>query len=168
MLIAGMNPCPCGYFGSRTRECRCSEHEIHKYLDRISGPMLDRIDLQIEVDAVPVSEIQSAAPSECSKDVRARVQAARDIQRKRLNGTGMYANAQMNNEAIQRFCALDAAGQKLMETAVEKMHLSMRGYQRVLKVARTIADLAQEENIKVAHIAEAIQYRTMDSKYWNK
>ena len=168
MLIAGMNPCPCGYYGSRTRECRCTDRDIRRYLDRISGPMLDRIDLQIEVDAVSVSEIQTSAPSESSAEVKKRVQAARDIQQKRLENTGMHANAQMDNKAIEQFCRLDAAGRQLMEKAVDKMHLSMRGYQRVLKVSRTIADLAGDENITVRHLAEAIQYRTVDSKYWNR
>lgn len=168
MLVAGMNPCPCGYYGSRNRQCRCSEHEIRRYLDRVSGPMLDRIDLQLEVDAVPVSEIQSSAPSECSAAVRARVQAARELQRKRLRDKEMFSNAQMDNKAIEEFCTPDSAGQKMMQMAVDKMHLSMRGYQRVLKVARTIADLAGEEQVRVPHIAEAIQYRTADSKYWGK
>ncbi|MBO2515803.1 MAG: hypothetical protein CW338_00810 [Clostridiales bacterium] len=168
MLVAGMNPCPCGYYGSRTRQCHCSDHEIRKYLDRVSGPMLDRIDLQLEVDAVPVSEIQTSAPSECSAAVRARVQAAREMQRGRLKDREMFANAQMDNKAIEEFCALDSAGQKMLETAVDRMHLSMRGYQRVLKVARTIADLAGEEQIRLPHIAEAIQYRTADNKYWGR
>jgi len=163
-----MNPCPCGYYGSRTRQCHCSDHEIRKYLDRVSGPMLDRIDLQLEVDAVPVSEIQTSAPSECSAAVRARVQAAREMQRGRLKDREMFANAQMDNKAIEEFCALDSAGQKMLETAVDRMHLSMRGYQRVLKVARTIADLAGEEQIRLPHIAEAIQYRTADNKYWGR
>ena len=168
MLVAGMNPCPCGYYGSRTRPCRCTEHDIRRYLDRISGPMLDRIDLQIEVDAVPVSEIQQSKPSESSQCVRERVQKAREIQRERLKNTRFYANAQMGSREISEFCRLDAAGKKLLEAAVEKMRLSMRGYNRVLKVARTIADLAGEEEIGVSAIAEAIQYRTLDQKYWSK
>lgn len=168
MLVAGMNPCPCGYYGSRTRPCRCTEHDIRRYLDRISGPMLDRIDLQIEVDAVPVSEIQQSKPSESSQSVRERVQKAREIQRERLKNTRFYANAQMGSREISEFCRLDAAGKKLLEAAVEKMRLSMRGYNRVLKVARTIADLAGEEEIGVSAIAEAIQYRTLDQKYWSK
>ncbi len=168
MLVAGMNPCPCGYYGSRTRPCRCTEHDIRRYLDRISGPMLDRIDLQIEVDAVPVSEIQQSTPSESSSSVRERVQKAREMQRERLKDTCFYANAQMGSREINEFCKLDNAGKKLLEAAVEKMHLSMRGYNRVLKVARTIADLAGKEEIGVGAIAEAIQYRTLDQKYWSK
>lgn len=168
MLVAGMNPCPCGYYGSRTRPCRCTEHDIRRYLDRISGPMLDRIDLQIEVDAVPVSEIQQSQPSESSSSVRERVQKAREKQRERLKDTRFYANAQMGSREIGEFCKLDSAGKKLLEAAVEKMRLSMRGYNRVLKVARTIADLAGEDEIGVVAIAEAIQYRTLDQKYWSK
>lgn len=168
MLIAGMNPCPCGYYGSRIRQCNCTEYAIRKYLDRISGPMLDRIDLQVEVDAVPVNEIQQSAPSESSHDVRQRVQAARNIQRERLKDTGAFCNAQMGNREIEAFCEPDTQGKKLLEMAVEKMHLSMRGYHRVLKVSRTIADLAGEKEIGVPHIAEAIQYRTLDQKYWSK
>ncbi len=166
MLLAGMNPCPCGYYGSRNHPCRCTDLEIRRYLDRISGPMLDRIDLQIEVDAVPVNEIQSTAPAESSASVRERVQKARDIQRLRLQGTGCNANAQMTNKEIEAFCEPDADGKRLLAMAVEKMNLSMRGYSRVLKVARTIADLAGDAQVSMPHISEAIQYRTLDQKYW--
>ena len=168
MLVAGMNPCPCGYYGSRTHPCRCNEHEIRKYLDRISGPLLDRIDLQLEVDAVPVSEITGDGEAEDSASVRARVEKARKIQQERLQGMGESCNARLEGDALHRFCPLDAGGKALLEKAVEKMGLSMRGYTRVIKVARTIADLAGEENIRMEHVAEAIQYRTLDRKYWGK
>ena len=166
MLVAGMNPCPCGYYGSRTRQCHCGEHAIRKYLSRISGPLLDRIDLQVEVDAVPVDEIHSSAPAESSAAVRERVQKARDIQEKRLASHHLFCNAQMDGSALRELCPLSTAAQTLLSRAVEKMGMSMRGYTRIIKVARTIADLAGEKEISPLHIAEAIQYRALDGKYW--
>ncbi len=168
MLVAGMNPCPCGNFGSRTRLCTCSDGAIRKYLGRISGPLLDRIDLQVEVDAVPVSEINSSAPAESSADVRKRVEAARQMQLKRLSAHGLFCNAQMGSSALNELCPLSPPCQTLLTKAVEKMGISMRGYTRIIKVARTIADLAGEQEISPLHIAEAIQYRALDSKYWGK
>ncbi len=168
MLVAGMNPCPCGYFGSRTHPCRCTQNEIRRYLDRISGPLLDRIDLQLEVDAVPVSEINDASPSEDSATVRARVERARRIQLARMKETGESCNAHLQGEGIKRYCALDGDARRLLEAAVEKKGISMRGYNRIIKVARTIADLEGEGKILPGHIAEAIQYRSLESKYWGK
>jgi len=166
MLVAGMNPCPCGYYGSRVRQCRCGEYAIRRYLGHISGPLLDRIDLQVEVDAVPVSEIHSSAPSESSAAVRARVQAAREKQQKRLAAYGLYSNAEMNAAALKELCPLSAPAQQLLTAAVERMGMSMRGYSRIIKVSRTIADLNGDADIAPAHIAEAVQYRALDSKYW--
>lgn len=166
MLIAAMNPCPCGFYGSSRKACRCTPQEIRRYLDRVSGPLLDRIDLQIEVDSVPVQEINETAPAESSAEVAARVSAARMIQQERYRGTGKHCNAQLSNAEVKRYCRPDAEAGRLLNAAVETMHLSMRAYQRILKVARTIADLDHAEGISSAHIAEAIQYRELDQKYW--
>ena len=166
MLVAAMNPCPCGYYGSNRRSCRCTPPEIRKYLDRVSGPLLDRIDLQIEVDSVPVNEINDSEPSESSAAVAERVRKARDIQLKRYKGTGKHCNAQLTNTEVRQFCVPDSEAVSLLNAAVDSLHLSMRAYQRILKVARTIADLCDDEIVSYVHIAEAIQYRELDQKYW--
>ncbi len=166
MLIAGMNPCPCGYYGSRVRACRCEQHEIRRYLDRVSGPLLDRIDLQIEVDAVPIGDIQTEARGESSATVRERVQRARALQQKRLKNTPAHCNAQMTSAQLEEICPLSSPVKAILARAVETYGLSMRGYHRVIKVARTIADLAGEAEIAPSHVAEAIQYRMLDAKYW--
>ena len=163
MLIASMNPCPCGNYGSKTAECTCSYAEIKRYQSRISGPLLDRIDLQIEVDNVSYEELTDRTATETSDVIRARVERARDIQRQRFASHGIHTNAEMNNALIKRYCALDSACEKLVETAFRRMNLSARGMNRILKVARTIADLDGADNIAVSHIAEAIQYRSTKS-----
>jgi magnesium chelatase family protein len=168
MLVAAMNPCPCGYFGSTRRTCRCTPPEIRKYLDRVSGPLLDRIDLQIEVDSVPVSEINSDEPAESSAAVAERVRKARMIQLERYRGTGKHCNAQLSNTEVKRYCTPDPEAVRLLNAAVDTLHLSMRAYPRILKVARTIADLDNEQTISSAHVAEAIQYRELDQKYWRE
>ena len=166
MLIAAMNPCPCGYFGSNRRICRCTPPEIRRYLDRVSGPLLDRIDLQIEVDSVPLSEINQNEPSECSETVAKRVARARAVQQERYQGTGTHCNAQLSNADVKKYCTPGAEAMRLLNAAVDTMHLSMRAYQRILKVSRTIADLNGDEAISSAHVAEAVQYRELDQKYW--
>ncbi len=166
MLVASMNPCPCGFYGSKQRQCRCSQHEIRRYLDRVSGPLLDRIDIQIEVDAVPVKEISTGSEAESSAVVGARVRKARELQQKRYRLDGIHCNAQLDARLIKRYCALTPEATQILHMAVDRMGMSMRAYNRVLKVARTIADLAGEENITTAHVAEAIQYRELDGKYW--
>ncbi len=166
MLIASMNPCPCGFFGSRQKQCRCSQHEIRHYLDRVSGPLLDRIDIQIEVDAVPVKDINSGTAGESSAVVAERVRQAREVQHVRYKKDGIHCNAQLDAKMIRKYCMLTESSTQLLNSAVERMGMSMRAYSRVLKVSRTIADLAGEENIQADHVAEAIQFRELDGKYW--
>lgn len=168
MLVASMNPCPCGYYGSTVRTCRCGSHEIRRYLDRISGPLLDRIDIHIEVDAVPVEEITAERTGESSETVRQRVEAARQIQTDRFKSAGITCNAQMTNQHIEELAALSDAAGALLARATEKYALSMRGYTRLIKVARTIADLRGDPQISSPAMAEAIQYRMLDAKYWNR
>lgn len=166
MLIASMNPCPCGFFGSKQKQCRCTKHEIRRYLDRVSGPLLDRIDIQIEVDAVPVKEISSGTTGESSARVGARVKQARELQQMRYAGEGIHCNAQLDAKMTKRYCTLTKEAENILHMAVERMGLSMRAYGRVLKVARTIADLENSSSIQTVHVAEAIQYRELDGKYW--
>lgn len=166
MLVAAMNPCPCGFYGSNRRSCRCTPPEIRRYLDRISGPLLDRIDIQIEVDAVPINEINENEPAESSAVVAERVRKAREIQLARYRGTGKHCNAQLSNQEVMKYCRPNEEAAVLLRNAIDSLHLSMRAYQRILKVARTIADLAGDEEITSTHIAEAIQYRELDQKYW--
>jgi len=166
MLIAGMNPCPCGYYGSRQRECRCSPIEIRRYLDQVSGPLLDRIDIQIEVDSVPVDEIRSDAPAESSAAVGERVRKARELQLKRYKGSRFHCNAQLDNAGVKKYCPLSPEAEQMLHMAVNRMNLSMRAFQRVIKVSRTIADLQEHQEIDITDVAEAIQYRELDQKYW--
>lgn len=166
MMVASMNPCPCGYYGSKTRQCRCNQHEIRRYLDRVSGPLLDRIDIQIEVDAVPVKEINASTGAESSEVVAKRVAKARQIQQKRYHNDGIFCNAQLDTKLSKKYCVLDDAGTQILHMAVDRTGMSMRAYGRVLKVARTIADLAESQEITAEHVAEAIQYRELDGKYW--
>jgi len=166
MLVAAMNPCPCGNYGSKTQPCRCSEREIRRYLGRISGPLLDRIDIQLQISAVPVAQITGGAPEEPSAAIRERVQRAREIQRERYGQEGIHCNAELTSRRATEVCALDEACQALIGRAVERYHLSMRAVSRVMKVARTIADLAGEERVGRSHVLEALGYRNLEGDYW--
>ncbi|HLL76947.1 MAG TPA: YifB family Mg chelatase-like AAA ATPase [Pyrinomonadaceae bacterium] len=170
MLVCAMNPCPCGYFNDPTRECRCTPLQIQRYVGRISGPLLDRIDIHIDVPAVrfkELSERASSAPQpEGSAEIRARVVAARDRQLERLRGEGVFANAQMSPRQIRRHCRLDAECERVLEAAMTRLGLSARAYDRILKVGRTVADLDNSDDIRPAHLAEAVGYRSLDRSYW--
>jgi magnesium chelatase family protein len=168
MLAAAMNPCPCGYFGDPTRECHCTPPMIQRYVSKISGPLLDRIDIHIEVPAVKYKELRAPASSEDSATVRARVIAAGVRQLERFKGEKKtYCNAQMAPKMIRKHCAISPEGEKLLEHAVTKLGLSARAHDRILKVSRTIADLDGAANIEAKHLSEAIQYRTLDRSYWS-
>ena len=165
MLVASMNPCPCGNYGSATAECKCSASQIHRYLNKLSGPLLDRIDIHIEVDNVTYDQLQVDAFAEPSSAIRERVNRSREIQRARLTPHGRRCNAQMTPADIKKYCKLDPQSVSLLEESFEKLKLTARAYNRVLKVARTIADLDNSENITVRHVAESLQYRMLDRKY---
>lgn len=167
MLVAAMNPCPCGYFGSHQRECTCNPERIRRYLQRISGPLLDRIDLQVAVEAVDPRDLRHRADGESSAVIRKRVMLARDIQRERLIDADIHANGQLRSREIKKYCILDRESEALFSHAMEQMKLSARAHDRILKVARTIADLHSSPNIEAVHIAEAIQYRQLD-RVWTK
>ncbi|MBV8896851.1 MAG: YifB family Mg chelatase-like AAA ATPase [Acidobacteriaceae bacterium] len=162
MLIGAMNPCPCGFYGDTTRECRCTPGIIQRYLAKVSGPLLDRIDLHIEVPAVPYKELRSKGEGQSSAAIRERVEEARETQRKR----GFY-NAQIPPSQLRTLCALDESGERALEMAIRRMNLSARAHDRVLRVARTIADLDHAENVASKHLAEAVQCRNLDRNYWN-
>ena len=166
MLIAAMNPCPCGNYGSKTQPCRCKPGEIAKYLGRISGPLLDRIDMQLEVSAVPVKEITTVQAEEPSSAIRQRVQAARERQQKRYQGSDAACNAELTARQVNEYCKLSDECQALIERACDKYHLSMRAVSRIMKVSRTIADLAGEEAIGRKHVLEALGYRNLEGEYW--
>ena len=167
MLIASMNPCPCGYFNHPEKECTCGPGMVQKYLNKISGPFLDRIDLHVEVTPVAFSELSSTQQFEKSESIRERVIKARDIQTERYkNSEGVYANAQMSSKQLKEICIISTPAQNLLKTAMEKLNLSARAYDRILKVSRTIADLAASQDIKPEHLAEAIQYRSLDREGW--
>lgn len=167
MLMASMNPCPCGYYNHPEKECVCAPGVVQKYLNKISGPLLDRIDLHVEVTPVPFSELSKAQRSETSKDIRERVIKARLTQTERYKTSdGIYCNAQMRTKDLRTYCHLDEASNSLLKTAMERLGLSARAYDRILKVARTIADLDTSINIQTNHIAEAIQYRSLDREGW--
>lgn len=167
MLISSMNPCPCGFYNHPEKDCVCAPGNIQRYLNKISGPLLDRIDIHIEVVPVSYDELSEIKPAESSEFIRARVIAARDIQSERFkNKDQVYCNAQMESKQIREHCEIDTAGKTLLKKAMEKLGLSARAYDRILKVSRTIADLEGKENIESYHLAEAIQYRSLDRSGW--
>lgn len=167
MLVASMNPCSCGYYGSKEKECTCSESQIAKYMSKISGPLLDRIDIQVKVNPVKYNKLSTEAEEETSEQIRKRVNNARKIQLERYKKFGIFSNAELTQSLINQYCNLDDKCHKIMENAFEKLKLSARAYTRILKVARTIADLANSNDIKAIHLAEAINYRDLDRENIN-
>lgn len=162
MFIASMNPCPCGYYGDEEKECKCTPQEIHRYLNKISGPLLDRIDIQIEVKRPEIESITSREKPETSEKIRKRVNIARKIQLERYKKERYYSNAELDSKMLEKYCKLDTKSEELLRNAFKKLKLSVRAYERILKVARTIADLEEKSGIEFKHIAEAIQYRNLD------
>lgn len=168
ILVASMNPCPCGNYGSKNRECRCTRSQIHNYINKLSGPLLDRIDIQVEVDTIEYDEIKNTDLSESSSEIKKRVNVAREIQVDRFKNLNFNTNAEMKERELATFCQLDKDGESLLKLAFERLNMSVRARSRIIKVARTIADIENSEDIKTEHLAEAIQYRTLDRKYWEK
>ena len=166
MFVASMNPCPCGYYGSKEKECTCTPQMISKYMGKISGPLLDRIDICTEVSPVKYQKLDSNEKIETSEEIKRRVDKARKIQLERYKDKKIFSNSELTPKLIEEFCKLDSKGKQILENAFNKLKLSARAYGRILKVARTIADLEESKNIQVNHIAEAIQYRSIDRKYW--
>jgi magnesium chelatase family protein len=167
MLVASMNPCPCGYYNHPEKDCVCSPGVVQKYLNKISGPLLDRIDIHIEVVPVPFEKLSEARLTEPSYVIRDRVVEARKIQEKRFKDhDGVHCNAQMTSKMLRKYCEIDTSGQTILKNAMEKLGLSARAYDRILKVSRTIADLDKSEKIQTYHLAEAIQYRSLDRDSW--
>ncbi len=167
MLIAAMNPCPCGYYNHPDQECVCAPGLVQKYLNRISGPLLDRIDIHVEVVPVPVDILSDTKPTEKSESIRKRVIEARKIQHERFsNSEKIHCNAQMSTKQLRSLCKIDETGLQLLKNAINKLNLSARAYDRIIKVARTIADLENSENISTEHLAEAIHYRSLDRENW--
>lgn len=168
MLIAAMNPCPCGFYGHPTKECSCTDAAKKRYMDKISGPILDRIDIHIEVAPVEYEQLSGKGNEEKSEEIKKRVNKARSIQQKRFEGTNVSCNAKMTPRMTKEFCILSDDANELLKASFEKLGLSARAYDKILRIARTIADLDGAKDIEISHIAEALQYRSLDRKYWNK
>ena len=166
MFVASMNPCPCGYYGSKDKECTCTPEAISRYMGKISGPLLDRIDIQVEVTPVKYQKLESDERIETSAEIKERVNKARMIQLERYKKHGVFSNSELTPHLSNIYCKLDLKSKEIVQNAFERLGLSARGYGRILKVARTIADLDESEEIGAKHIAEAIQYRSLDRKYW--
>lgn len=167
MLIASMNPCQCGYYGSQEKKCCCKPEQIKKYINRISGPLLDRIDIHIEVNQVKYHQLEQSKTIETSQEIKNRVNQARKIQLERYQNYPIFSNSELSPKLIEEFCVLNTKCKQILETAFDRLGLSVRAYNRILKVARTIADLDACEKIQEKHLAEAIQYRSLDRKYWH-
>ncbi|MPN49631.1 Competence protein ComM [bioreactor metagenome] len=168
MLVAAMNPCPCGFYGHPTKPCSCSPTAISRYLNKVSGPLLDRIDIHLEVPAIDYESLTGKAPGESSALLRQRVADARHRQLARFEGRGITSNCAIPRALLEEFCPLTQEAEQLLKMAFERLGLSARGYDRILKVSRTIADLDNCDTIDSSHVSEAIQYRTLDRKYWNR
>lgn len=166
MLVASMNPCPCGFYGSKEKECTCTPQVIQKYMGKISGPLLDRIDIQVEVTPVKYEKLQGTENIETSEKIKERVDKARRIQQNRYKELKIHSNSQLTPILIEKYCKLGEKEKLILKKAFDTLGLSARAYGRILKVARTIADLDEKENIEISHITEAIQYRNLDKKYW--
>ncbi len=168
MLVASMNPCPCGYYGDLEKQCICTPYNIQRYLNKISGPLLDRIDIQIEVKPVKYEKLEKVNKVETSEEIRKRVNQARNIQKNRYSEENILSNSELTPKLIEKYCELKEESKNMLEVAFKKLGLSVRAYTRILKVARTIADLECTKDIEVKHIAEAIGYRSLDKKYINR
>jgi magnesium chelatase family protein len=166
VLIAAMNPCPCGFANDFRKECFCTPPQIQRYMSKISGPLMDRIDIQIDVPAVPYKELSTVRGAESSESIRSRVVGARSIQLRRFYDEHIYTNAQMGPRQLRKYCVLTQECEKIMENAVTKLGFSARGYDRILKVARTVADIDGSDNLEPKHLSEAVQYRTLDRNMW--
>ena len=167
MLIASMNPCPCGYYGSKEKKCSCKAEQLKNYRNRISGPLLDRIDIHIEVNPIKYKELQNKEKIETSQEIRKRVNRARTIQIKRYQQYNIFSNSELTPQLIEKFCELDNQSKQILEKAFNQLGLSARAHNQILKVSRTIADLENSEKIQKHHLTEAIQYRSLDRKYWD-
>ena len=168
ILIASMNPCPCGFYGSKEKECTCTPNQIKRYINKISGPVLDRIDMHVEVSGVPYKKLRGKGKIETSEEIRKRVNKARKIQIDRYKDENIFSNSELSPKLIKKYCSLEKANTELLEKSFNTLGLSARAYGRILKLARTIADLDNSKNIKTIHLAEAIQYRSLDRKYWGE
>jgi len=168
MVVCAMNPCPCGYFGHPKIECTCPKGSAQRYLERVSGPLLDRLDIHIEVPPVEFEKLSSEEKSECSADIKKRVNAARKIQQKRLEGSGITCNAHMTAAMTREFCTPTPAALSLLEDAFERLGLSARAFDKILRIARTAADLDNAEKVDTVHIAQAIRFRSFDRKFWQR